>query len=44
MKIGVGDKQIKEIIVTTQKDELVATITDDNIIYEDDYKVTLVER
>ncbi len=38
-----GDKQIKEIIVTTQKDELVVTITDDNIIYEDDYKVTLIE-
>ena len=40
----IGDKQIKEIIVTTQKDELVVTITDDNIIYEDDYKVTLIER
>ena len=40
----IGDKQIKEIIVTTQKDELVATITDDNIIYEDYYKVTLRDK
>lgn len=37
----IGDKQIKEIIVTTQDNELVATITDDDIIFEDDYKVTL---
>ena len=37
----IGNKDIKEIIVTTKDGSLVATITDENIIYEDDYKVIL---
>lgn len=40
----IGDKQIKEIIVTTQENDLVATITDENIVYEDGYKVILRDK
>lgn len=36
-----GSKHLEEIIVTTDKDELVATITDENIIFADGYKVVL---
>ena len=39
----INNKEYKEIIVTTKDGELVATITDDDIIYHDDYVVTLRE-
>lgn len=37
----IGSNRIEEIIVTTDKDELVATITDEDIVYADGYKVIL---
>mgnify|MGYP006976142965 CR=1 FL=1 len=37
----IGNKDIKEIIVTTADGNLVATITDENIVFEDDYLVVL---
>lgn len=37
----IGNKEIKEIIVTTKDDELVATITDENIVAENSFKVIL---
>lgn len=39
----IGDKNVKEIIVTTKEGDLAVTITDENIIYHDDYVVTLRE-
>lgn len=40
----IGDKNVEEILITNKNDDsLVATITDDDIIYENDYKVTLRE-
>lgn len=37
----IGNKEIKEIIVTTKDDELVVTITDENIIADNSFKVIL---
>lgn len=40
----IGDKNVEEILITNKNDDsLVVTITDDDIIYENDYKVTLRE-
>ena len=38
----IGDKEIKEILVTTKDDELVASITDEDIIEKQDCKVICV--
>ena len=37
----IGDKQVREIIVTNKEDELLATITDNDVIFEDGIKVVL---
>lgn len=37
----IGNKEIKEIIVTTKDDELVVTITDENVVVENNFKVIL---
>jgi hypothetical protein len=38
----IGDKEFKEIIVTTKDDELIALINDENIVEEKDFKVICV--
>lgn len=38
----IGNKEIKEIQILTKDDELVASITDENIIEEQDFKVICV--
>lgn len=37
----IGNKDVDEIIITTKDDTLIATITDEDFICENDYKVTL---
>lgn len=39
----IGGKVIEEITVTTKDGELVATVTDKDVIYHDEYVVTLRE-
>ena len=38
----IGDKEYKEIIITDNEDNLLASITDENIIVENDCKVVCV--
>lgn len=40
----IGEKTIDEITVTTKDGDLVATVTDDNVIFHDDFVVTLREK
>lgn len=38
----IGDREYSEIIITTKNDELVASITDEDILEEENYKVVCV--
>lgn len=38
----IGDKEIKELYVTTEKNELIVSITDENVIEKEGYKVVCV--
>lgn len=38
----IQDKEIKELYITTDDNELIASITDENIIEKDGYKVVCV--
>lgn len=38
----IGDKIIKEILITAKDDELLGSITDENIIEEDSIKIACV--
>lgn len=38
----IGNQEIKEIIITTTNDELVATITDENIVNDKDYVIKCI--
>lgn len=41
-KMEIGDKEIKELYVTTEKNELIVSITDENVIEKEGYKVVRV--
>lgn len=38
----IGDKEYREIQIITKDDELIASITDEDIIEKEDYKVVCV--
>lgn len=38
----INNKEIKEILITTGESELIASITDENVIEKDGYKVVCV--
>lgn len=39
----IGNTEVKEITITTKDGDLVATVTDENIVHHDDYVVVLRE-
>lgn len=38
----ISDKEVKEILIITEDDELIASITDENIIEKEGYKVVCI--
>lgn len=39
----IGGNEVKEITITTKDGNLVATVTDENIVHHDDFVVVLME-
>lgn len=39
----IGEKEIKEIVVTNKSNELIISITDNDIISKDNYSVELIQ-
>ncbi len=39
----IGEKEIKEIVVTNKSNELIISITDNDIISKDSYSVELIQ-
>ena len=39
----IGEKEIKEIVVTNKSNELIISITDNDIISKDNYSIELIQ-